>query len=156
MRFRMLWVVATVALGASLAVPASAARRTEAPAPGGHRSAPIPGMSCTVFPSDNIWNTDISQLPVNANSAAWLQSMDAASTNLHPDFGRPPYGFPYAVVDDAHSTTSIKFLYADESDPGPYPFGPDTPLEQGSDRHALMVNKDHCVLYELYLAYWNN
>jgi hypothetical protein len=62
---------------------------------------------------------------------------------------------PYAVVDGSHSTTFIKFLYADESDPGPYPFGPDIPIEQGSDRHALMVNADTCVLFELYLAFWH-
>ena len=137
-------------LAASLGLPG--------PAWSAHRRSlgPIPGTSCYVFPIDNIWNADVSQLPVNSHSAAWLASMNAGSTNLHPDFGRPPYGFPYAVVDDTHSTTSIKFLYADESDPGPYPFGPDTPLEQGSDRHALMVNGDHCVLYELYLAFWNN
>jgi hypothetical protein len=81
--------------------------------------------------------------------------MNAGLTNLHPDFGRPPYGMPYAVVDNTHSTVFIHFLYADESDPGPYPFGPDIPLEQSSDRHAFMVNRDTCVLYELFDAFWN-
>ena len=119
--------------------------------PGAH----IPGTTCTAFPADNIWNTDISSLPVNSHSAAWLASMNAGSTNLHPDFGRPPYGFPFKVVNNAHTTTPVTFQYADESDPGPYPFGPDIPIERGSDRHALMVNADTCVLYELYLAYWN-
>jgi hypothetical protein len=118
-------------------------------------SAPIPGTTCTVFPSDNIWNTDISGLPVHPKSAAWLASMNASSTKLHPDFGRPPYGMPYAVVDNTHATVSIHFQYADESDPGPYPFGPEIPLEQGSDRHAFMVNEDTCVLYELYRVSWN-
>jgi hypothetical protein len=119
-------------------------------------TAPIPGTTCTVFPADNIWNTDISQLPVHPMSAVWLQTMNADSTLLHPDFGRPPYGMPFAVVDDTHATTFIQFLYADESDPGPYPFGPDIPLEQGSDAHAFMVNSDTCVLYELYAADWHN
>src|SRR5438132_6007855 len=82
--------------------------------------------------------------------------MNSSSTNLHPDFGKPPYGLPFAVVDDTHATVHIKFQYASESDPGPYPFGPDIPIEQGSDRHALMVNKDSCVLYELFAANWNS
>jgi hypothetical protein len=116
----------------------------------------VPGTACTLFPSDNIWNTDISKAPVNAMSPTWLSSMAASTTDLHPDFGRPPYGLPFAIVGDSHPTVSIRFQYADESDPGPYPFGPDIPLEQGSDRHALMVNRDTCTLFELYEAYWNN
>jgi hypothetical protein len=136
-------------LGGAPAVDTSGAATNDA-------AAPIPGTSCAVLPSDNIWNTDISRLPVNANSAAWLATMQSSSTNLHPDFGRPPYGMPFAVVDNSYPTVVVKFLYADESDPGPYPFGPDTPLEQGSDAHALVVNKDTCVLYELYAANWNN
>jgi hypothetical protein len=85
-----------------------------------------------------------------------LATAMAGGTNLHPDFGASPYGLPFAVVNDSHPTVSVQFLYADESDPGPYPFGPDIPLEGGSDRHALMLNADHCVLYELYAASWNN
>lgn len=112
-----------------------------------------PTTTCQVFPSDNIWNTDISTLPVHARSAQWLSSMAAATTNLHPDFGAPPYGFPFNVVDNTHPTTSISFQYASESDPGPYPVGSDTSIENGSDRHALIINRDTCTLYELY-ALW--
>jgi hypothetical protein len=49
----------------------------------------------------------------------------------------------------------IRFQYASESDHVPYPFGPHTPIERGSDRHALMVNRDTCTLYELFDARWN-
>src|SRR2546430_12652432 len=104
---------AAAAVALLLPVPASAA-----PRPG---QAPIPGTSCDVLPSNNIWNADISALPVNTKSVAWLASMNAGSTNLHPDFGAPPYGMPYAVVDNSHATTSIKFFYKGQSDPGPYP-----------------------------------
>ncbi len=117
--------------------------------------APVPGTSCHVLPADNIWNTDVSKLPVDRHSATWLRTMHAGSILLHPDFGRPPYGFPFAVVTDAHRKVKIKFQYASESDPGPYPFGPDIPIEQGSDRHALMIDKDTCTLYELFAASWN-
>jgi hypothetical protein len=152
---RSVWAMVALlglVLACSPAGPATAER--ESPRPG-RPAAPIPGTTCTVFPPDNIWNADISGLPVHPKSAAWLASMEASTTKLHPDFGRPPYGLPFAVVDDSHSTTSVRFLYDDESDPGTYPFGPDIPLEQGSDRHALMVNGNTCVLYELYAANWN-
>jgi hypothetical protein len=81
--------------------------------------------------------------------------MHAKRTFLHPDFGPPSYGIPYDVVDTTHPDVSVDFAYADESDPGPYPFGSDTHIEGGSDRHAIMVDKDTCTLYELYAAHWN-
>lgn len=117
---------------------------------------PIPGTNCTLFPANDIWNTDITKAPVDAKSATWLSTMAASTTKLHPDFGRPPYGIPFAVVDDAHPTETIRFQFAEESDPGPYPFGPDVPVEQGADRHALIVNRDTCTLYELYRVFWNS
>src|SRR5436189_4488437 len=82
--------------------------------------------------------------------------MNWGITLLQPDVGKSPYGLPFAVVDNSHATVSIRFAYGSESDPGPYPFGPDIPLEQGSDRHALIVNADTCTLYELFAANWNN
>jgi len=121
----------------------------------------VPGApGCPLFPADNVWNTDISKLPVNRHSKAWLASMDSAGTYLHPDFGPDsggyPYGIPYTIVTSAHALVRIKFLYASQSDKGPYPFGPGTRIEGGKnasgDRHAIMVNKDTCVLYELWEA----
>lgn len=126
---------------------------------------PVPGASsCPMFPADNVWNADISGLPVDSHSAAWMASMNAATTNLHPDFGpsgdpNNPYGMPYTVVAPGHQFVSVAFQYADESDPGPYPFGPDTPIEGGSsstgDRHAIMVDPSTCTLYELYDAMYS-
>jgi hypothetical protein len=124
--------------------------------------SPLPGApNCPMFPADNVWNTNISALPVDPHSAAWMASMDSASTNLHPDFGPSgdptnPYGIPYTVVSPSHPLVPVTFQFSDESDPGPYPFGPDTPIEGGAastgDRHALMVNPSTCTLYELYDA----
>jgi len=114
-----------------------------------HATAP-PGTTCQVFPANNVWNTDISELPVHPQSGQWLASMAAGTTNLHPDFGGPPYGFPFNVVDNTHPLVSITFQYASESDPGPYPVGADTSIESGSDHHALIINKDTCTLYELF------
>jgi len=61
---------------------------------GGHRGRAAAGITrglrrpyLPMFPADNVWNTDISKLPVNPRSAAWLKSMNSARTFLHPDFG---------------------------------------------------------------------
>jgi hypothetical protein len=125
----------------------------------------VPGAAnCPMFPADNIWNTDISKLPVAVHSAAWLRSMSAGSSHLHPDFGPNPggypYGIPFTIVTNAHPLVRIRFQYASESNRGPYPFGPDTPIEggrqAGGDRHAIMVNKDTCTLYELWDARWSS
>jgi hypothetical protein len=120
----------------------------------------VPGApKCPMFPASNVWNTDISKLPVNPRSAAWLKSMDSAKTFLHPDFGPSggfPYGIPFNVVTNSHPLVKIHFQFASESDKGPYPFGPGTLIEggksAGGDRHAIMVNKVTCTLYELWEA----
>jgi hypothetical protein len=119
------------------------------------RSADVPGTTCAVFPADNAWNMDIRGLPLHRKSAVWKRATHAGSTHLHPDFGPPDYGIPFDVVSSAHEDVSIDFTYADESDPGPYPFGPDIRIEGGSDRHALMVDQDTCRLFELFAARWN-
>jgi hypothetical protein len=120
--------------------------------------AAVPGTGCSVFPADNVWNTDISSLPVHPQSAAWLASTGATSGRLlHPDFGGPPYGIPFNVVDNAHATASFNFLYWQESDPtvatqqpqGPYPYGSDLAIEAPTDSHLLTINKDTCTLYEI-------
>ena len=123
--------------------------------------APLPGTGsdCPLFPADNIWHADVSRLPVHPRSADWLASMGGPDRRLHPDFGPndggQPYGIPYVVVPGSTEKVDVTFDYASESDRVPYPFGPTTPIEGGSDAHALMVDKDACVLYELYAADWN-
>ena len=98
---------------------------------------------------------DISKLPVATKNKMWKRSMHAGSTLLHPDFGPPNYGIPFDVVDGSHADRPRRLRYDDESDPGPYPFGPDIHVEGGSDRHAIMIDQDTCTLYELYAAEWN-
>jgi hypothetical protein len=158
------------ACGGAAAAPASApATFTAASAPLAgpeHASAGRAGgtaaelASCPIFPANNIWNTDISKLPADPHSAAWLGSMDSASTYLHPDFGPNtggyPYGIPYTVVTNAHPKVHVSFTYASESDRWLYPFGSDTRIEggqnAGGDRHALMLDTSSCRLYELWNA----
>ncbi len=147
--------ILAVAAALSIGVPSFLGAGASATAMPGRSTVPPPGTACDVFPADNIWNTDISRLPVNGHSAAWLATMHSGSTKLHPDFGGPPYGMPFAVVDDTYPKVKIKFHYKSESDRKRYPFGPDIPIEKGSDRHALVIDSDTCVLYELFAADWN-
>jgi hypothetical protein len=123
----------------------------------------VPGTDCPMFPSDNVWNTPITSLPVDNKSATWLAAMGSGSAYLHPDYGpsgdpSQPYGIPYIVVPKTQRFIDITFQYASESDPGPYPFGANTPIEGGKDangdRHAIMVDPSTCTLYELWDAYY--
>lgn len=119
----------------------------------------VPGTTCTVFPADNVWNAAIDDLPVNRNSAAWAASIPGKHLTLgFGPAGGKNYGFPFAIVDNSTPMVSVSISNLAESDPGPYPFSAATPIEpfDGGDAHALMINKDTCVLYELYDAHWNN
>jgi hypothetical protein len=147
--------VGVLALAALLALPAHGAIRTAPPA-----AATLPGTRCASFPANAVWNTPITKLPVDVNSAKWLAAMDASSTDLHPDYGpsgdKVPYGIPWNIVTKSTPLTRIKFQYGSQSDKGPYPFTAKTSIEggpkAGGDRHAIMVNATTCKLYELWEA----
>jgi hypothetical protein len=121
---------------------------------------PIAGTHCSEFPADNWWHADVSHLPAHARSSAWLSHMDT-DVDLHPDFGPsygdgPSYGIPITVVGTKHKKTRVSFDYSSESDHVGYPVGRDTKIEGGrrsdGDRHAIIVDKKTCKLYELYAA----
>ena len=112
------------------------------------------------FPKDNPWNQDISRLPVDPRSAVLVANI-GLDRNLHPDFGTvwqgAPNGIPYVVVPGKQPRVPVRFEYADESDPGPYPIPPNAPIEGGpnskGDRHILALDWDNKRLYELFSAY---
>ncbi len=94
-------------------------------------------------------------LPIDPNSSAYINTIGDAG--LHPDFGSglwegKPIGIPYNMVTGSQERVQVSFTYASESDPGPYPIPSDPRIEGGSDRHLLMVDRDNCILYELYAA----
>ncbi len=108
---------------------------------------------CAMFPADNPWNRDVSNDPVDPNSANYIASIGAA-VNLHADFGSDPtYGIPYVVVPGTQPFVPITFTaYGSESDPGPYPVPSNAPVEAGSDAHVLALDAGNCTLYEMYHA----
>ena len=112
------------------------------------------------FVASSLWNTDISNAPMDPNSANIIDYIGSA-VPLHPDFGSGTYanqsiGIPYQVVSGTQSKIVVNLgAYADESDPGPMPI-PSNALIEGypnpgtGDRHVLVLDKDGCWLYELF------
>ena len=107
------------------------------------------------FPSDSLWNTDISSAPVDPNSSSIMTNW-VGSVNVHPDWGTDPtYGIPYVVVNGTQPLVTVNLnAYGDESDPGPMPVPANASVEGGSsssgDRHVLVLDNGNCFLYEMY------
>ena len=133
-----------------------------------------------VFPVNNWWNLDVSSAPVDPRSAqliAWISGRTGANTTavrrLHPDFGPPPYGIPYVVVDGSQPRVPVAFVsYGSESDTGVgglsgYPVPPEARTQPNyiegavpgggtsGDRHLLVIDRDRWLLYETFATRWN-
>jgi hypothetical protein len=144
-----------------LAVRSSGSGRGTDPS---RRQSPPRVAGCAVFPADNIWNAAVDTLPLDPNSDAYVATIGAGDT-LHPDFGSgewppgsgSPIGIPFADVPGTQPKIPVTFTYHDESDRGPYPIPTDVPIEGGpdsdGDRHVLVVERDNCILYELFYAF---
>jgi hypothetical protein len=111
---------------------------------------------CSIFPEDNIWNRDISQLSVDPRSDQYIASMMSVEngTKLHPDFGHDSVtsgGIFFNTVRDNQVSVPVSFTWSDESDPGPYPIP--VPLKEeahnGVYQDILIVNTQSCKLYEI-------
>jgi len=122
--------------------------------------APLNGF--VPFPSSNLWNTDISNAPVDPNSANLIDYI-GANVTLHPDFGAGGYdgqsmGIPYQIEAGTQPMVPVTIdENPGQSDPGPMPI-PANALIEGypkpgdGDRHVLVLDNGGCWLYELYQA----
>jgi hypothetical protein len=123
---------------------------------------PLPSAPrCPAFPASNPWNQRVDNLPVAADSATIINSI-GPDKGLHADFGSGlwdggPIGIPITVVGAGQKKSHVSFDYADESDKGPYPIPKNVAIEggrsSGGDRHAIIVDRSSCKLYELYALY---
>ena len=149
MRAKILMAASAVAAIAAAAVGVSSAHR-------------LPHAThCPVFPVSNPWNQRVDKLPVAKDSAAIVRAIGPGDP-VHADFGSGlynggPIGIPYTTVGKGQRRYRVKFGYADESDRGPYPIPRNVPIEGGrrstGDRHAIVVDRSSCKLYELYSLY---
>jgi hypothetical protein len=103
----------------------------------------------------------VDALPVAGNSSAIVGSI-GAGLNLHADFGSGLWdggaiGIPITVVGSSTPKRAVRFEYAGESDRGPYPIPRAVKIEGGrqsdGDRHAILVDRSACKLYELFALY---
>jgi hypothetical protein len=114
-----------------------------------------------VFPPDNPWNEDISQLPVHPNSKKIIAT-------IGPD-RRLAYNLDmsFILVPPNQKKAPLKLLrYPDESDKGPFPIPDNAPIEDwpldgrkledaqrlndNRDRHVIVVDPVNRMLYEFW------
>ena len=134
-----------------------------------------------IFPPGNWWNLNVSGAPVDPSSAALIDFISGRSPQdptatrvVHPDFGPPPYGIPYVGVGGDQPLLPVTFSpYGSESDPGApgrppgYPI-PDEARTQpdyieggvpgggsSGDRHLIVIDRDHELLFETWATHWN-
>jgi hypothetical protein len=138
----------TAGLLAALLLTGSSARALRLPA----------ARHCPVFPANNPWNQRVDKLPVSAASARLIRSI-GLDAPAHADFGSGkwdggPIGIPFDVVSRRTHRSRVSFEYADESDRVRYPIPRHVHVEGGThatgDRHAILVDRSSCRLYELY------
>src|SRR5258706_12326962 len=145
---------------------------------GGAIPVPLP-----LFPANNWWNTDVSNAPLDANSANFIQFI-GLTKGLHPDFGGDAgggdvYGFPFILVDGTQAKKTVTFTdFGDQSDGvdhdtnQSFPFYPipdeaitmngwveggqpgNIDQRADADRHVLIVDKTNNTLYELYNVWY--
>jgi hypothetical protein len=102
------------------------------------------------------FNQDVSRSPVDARSQAYIDRIEALGGNqaIHPDFGgNGAYGIPYTTVGPDQRRVRVKVTgYPKQSDFGQAPIPAGAPVEHGSDRHVLVLQRHRCQLFELFAA----
>ena len=125
---------------------------------------------CKVFPrftgpktarssgSERAWNQDVSRSPIDPRSSGYVNRIGSLGGNqvVHPDFGgNGAYGIPFTTVRRHQRRVRVKVTgYPDESDFGKAPIPPHAPVESGSDRHVLVVQRGSCKLFEMFAAHY--
>lgn len=127
-----------------------------------------------LFPSTNVWQTDITQAPVSSSSTLWIDTINGhAGHNFHANFGNVALGdgsyngLPYNLVwSTATPRQGVPLTtYATQSDTPPVggvPIPPDAIAENdvvgsslnvsGGDQHLLIVDISSGMIYELFGA----
>jgi hypothetical protein len=134
-----------------------------------------------IFPTNNWWHLDISMAPVDPQSQAIIDfisgrtpSNPTATRIMHPDFGPPPYGIPYVGVGANQALLPVTFSpYGGESDAGApgrppgYPIPNEARTEPNyieggvpgggpsGDRHLIIIDRAHWLLFETWATRWN-
>lgn len=110
---------------------------------------------CQVFPNDHIFNTRIDALPVDSNSAAWINLIPPSGVNYFPAWG-------INIADNGTPKRRMHFFYTPQNE-GVFDFPQWPHLKQEAgvfadthsdlDRHIVIVNKEDCTFTEYYQSY---
>jgi hypothetical protein len=141
----LLVVAVGVAAAGAGAAPTRSPRQPQAP-------------RCPLFPVSSPWHTRVDRLPVAANSSAMIKAI-GPDASLVPHFGsglsprdHARIGFPYVVVSAKQRKVPVTFRYGRSH--GRYPIPSNVPIQGGEnssgDRHAIIVDRDRCILYEFW------
>jgi hypothetical protein len=125
---------------------------------------------CGIFPADSIFHQRVDALPVDTSPAAAIYS-GYLSSKLRVFWGAAavpyPNGIPFIRVPYNQAPVAVTFnQYGDESDPSPYPYPANAPVEgtalseaQGGDGHVLVLQTagggKSCQLYETWMSVYN-
>src|SRR5262249_48195454 len=100
-----------------------------------------------VLPSNNWWNLDVTNAPVDSNSQSyidWISGRSAdnpdARQRLHPDMAPPRWGIPYIGVDGDTPLSRVIFTtYPGQSDAGApgMPAGYPIPVEARTQNNYI-------------------
>jgi hypothetical protein len=122
---------------------------------------PLPDAPrCPMMPSTFSTNQRVDHWRVAPNSSGIVASI-GLDQGLHADFGSGRWdgsriGIPFDVVNAGTPRSKVRFAYAGESDRVRYPIPRHVHVEGGSDRHALLVDRSACRLYELFDLHRSN
>lgn len=135
-----------------------------------------------VFPATNWWNLEVTNAPLDPNSANFIDwisgrtpATPTATRRMHPDFGPPPYGIPYLTVGANQALVPVTYvLYGSQSDAGAPGRPPGFPIPDiartqanyieggiagggtSGDRHLLVIDRARGLLFETWATRWNS
>ncbi len=107
---------------------------------------------CMVTPADSVFNTRVDQIPVHANSAAWMPNLSASGVSITYQWGTN-------LVTNSATFIPQYFNYTANLNGTPFPVLSNSARrrETGSyttdgynDHHMLTVNRQSCTFYETY------
>jgi hypothetical protein len=104
------------------------------------------------FPSDSLWNKDISADPTDIYSDSIMLAFQ--TTYLHTDFGATN-GMPYTIVSGSQRKALVTEAGGSESDCLMFPIPSNAAIEGGGDggngdSHCLVYDRDNGLLYETF------
>ncbi|HZQ52661.1 MAG TPA: malectin domain-containing carbohydrate-binding protein [Bryobacteraceae bacterium] len=112
---------------------------------------------CQTAPNDAVWNVPIDSLPLDPNSAAWIQTMSPYSISLAPAWGTnvvnnltPKVNETFVYTPNHNGLFTVPAWPALKRESGVF-----VSDKNGSDHHIMSINSDSCAITEIYNNYFS-